>query len=161
MMRLHSVTLILENCDSITINKKHIRHLDIYGIKTGVFLDEDNKLRERIGADSIAIMIHKEANQPRKPFEVEDYDDVLVFDEIVKGNNITSVIVCSSEFIDGISTAKREEYMAPWVEYKQGYNTAQKNRISQEGNLYIIIDENQDIDSYYESLYLFDKRWGK
>lgn len=146
-MKLKNITFTFENCDMITIDGKYI----------GDFLvDEINTSFQRVACNAIIklniakvfmIEIHKDANKKRCAFGCEEWEQ-MTFDRFLEYNDITII-----EFTldDGDGNCTDYNYYVNWVGDDNMENDAQHSSVSNNGNLYIVISEDKNIEDYFDA----------
>lgn len=121
------VELILENCDSITFNSKHIEHL---------------QTEKEVGNnyfDYLNLIVNKEGDIPYKRFD--DSEPISPFQRITQHNDITQIVIINnsneeSHYYIDYEKMEKEKLGSP--------NKYQKSYIDEEtGNLIIIIDSRE------------------
>ncbi len=148
-MELERVTLVLENCDCITIEGKHIEKFSVEDIKMSIRKTSVNSIKKTDTVHHFAIKIDKNANVDRYPFE-QEYEDMKekTFDRLLEYNDITQI---EFNLIADTNKNRREHYhyYLTWKSEDENNNPAQKSRLDKDGNLYILVDESMKLDDYF------------
>lgn len=149
-MKLESVTLVLENCDSITINSKYINDFCVEDIKHSIFKFCSGDVKKMKTANHFALSINKEANVKRCAFGIEDLrlEDESVFDRLIEYDDITQIefdLVKDCEKDNN----ERHVYRLNWIGDDNSNNAAQKSLLDEHGNLYILVDKERDIEDCF------------
>ncbi len=154
-MKIKKLTFILENCEVIEIDGKYVGDIGIKKI--------EERLR-RIGIDKIMaekicsefyVEIHKDANQPFRPFNVGE--PVMPFARLDDDADICTIeIECENNGV--IITYK---YVVKWTGKSNYYNELQDSFIGLNGNLYLKIGKKK-IEKYFlpGATYTNDWAWG-
>ena len=151
-MKLKEITFVLENCDLITIDGKYIGDFIVEDIHTAIRRIACNSIVKMEIANVVAIEIHKDANKERYEFGVAERPQ-MTFDRLSAYSDITEI-----EFVlfddctnDGVAShVERYNYYVPWDSLDDQINKDQKNYISKDGNLYIVIAESKGIEDYFD-----------
>lgn len=144
MDNVKSITIGFENCETITIPRKHIGVIFIQDIKTEIVRVACNAISKVVSANTVAIEIFSEGNVEYLPFGVSPSE--MVFERINECHDITSIDVT---YMDG----SKETY---WTDYESGDeeglgapNIYEKTKISDLGNLYVVISKDKDIKDFF------------
>ena len=120
------VELILENCDIISFNSKHIEHLQTEKEVGNNYLDYLN------------LIVNKEGDIPYKKFD--DLEPISPFQRITQHNDITQIVI--------INNSNEESHY--YIDYEKideeklgSSNKYQKSYIDEDGNLIIVIDSRE------------------
>jgi hypothetical protein len=153
-MKLESITFILENCDSITIDGRYIDSFHIEDARTSIFGFNGNNVRETETIHHFAVNICAGANVERYAFGLQrpEMGDERVFNRLLEYDDITQVelnLVSNSKCDNRKSEGVHYHYDLHWVGDDENNNAAQKSYLSKTGNLYILVDENRNIRDYF------------
>lgn len=121
---MQQVELLIENCDSITFNKEHIKQLQI----------EDTVGEKYI--DFFKLIVKKEGDIPYNEFGINDYKPTSPFQRILNLSDITQIIVYKN---DGTEKHLYINYKPVDKGILGSPNKNQSSYIDNEGNLKIII----------------------
>lgn len=146
-MKLDSIELIFENCDSIQMNGEHINRLNILDIRTSVVVSDPSLVENYYYPETIVIQIAAKANVERYEFDQTDVEDYkqLVFDRITGCHDITGIDVKTSDD----DHVELRSYCVPWSGDDPYINDDQKDIIDKDGNLCIVISENKTIEHFF------------
>ena len=150
-MKVKEISFILENCDVVTIDGKYIGDINLSDFRTSIRRIACNSIDKMESCYDFSVELHKDANKQHYPFGYSEYEKTT-FDRLKQGD-ITSVELV---LIDGYAEdgeIPREEtynYYVKWVGDSDYINDAQKVYLSKCGNLYIIINEQNDIKDYFD-----------
>lgn len=149
MKFIKGIELVLENCDTITIDSEYIGAIFLDDIKRDIWRCATNAIMDAETADHFAIEIFKEVGNYNSWLENED---MSVFDRLTAWQDITSVIV----------NYNNDEQETFFVHYDDnnifcGNNKYQKSYISAVGNLYIVVSKSKNIEDYFEKEYIDDE----
>lgn len=150
-MKLKEITFILENCDSITIDGKYIGDFVVQDIHTVIQRIACNAINKIEIANEVAIEIHKDANKERYEFGLEKCKR-MTFDRLTDYPDITNIeFELIDDYSDGEETphVEKYDYCVCWVGRNDAINEAQKDYISKDGNLYIVIADSKGIDDFF------------
>lgn len=153
-MRLKEITLVFENCDSITIDGKYVGNFLVDDTKTSVKRIACNAIEKIDICYTFAIEIHKDANKVRHAFEqtqIEDFKEEI-FTRISRFNDITSIEFELEETYIKDGEMPRTEVYNYWVDWagdSEYANKAQTSYISTPGNLYLIIAKDKCIEDFF------------
>lgn len=154
-MKLKNITLVFENCDSITIDGKYVGEFLVDDIHTSIERIACNAIERIDSADTFAIEIHKDANKERFQFDQTDYEDFkqMAFDRLSAYNDITSIQIDLIEDYVEEGQVPREEhydYYVKWTGESDYTNESQVNYMSECGNFYIVIAEGKTIEDFFD-----------
>ena len=158
-MKLNYITFVFENCDEITIDGKYIGDFLVDDIHTYFSRIACNSINKREVVHTFAIEIHKDANKERYQFDQTDYEDwkQLTFDRL-KANDITHIeFELEESYVEDGETSIKEQYNYA-INYSEDENLfyenkSQKSYISKDGNFYIVVSEDKNIEDF------FNKEW--
>lgn len=151
-MKLKEITFVLENCDLITIDGKYIGDFIIEDIHTDIRRIACNSINKMEIANVFAIEIHKDANKERYEFGVAGQPQ-MTFDRLSAYSDITEIeFVLIDDYTDDgeIVYSEKYNYYVYWNSTDDQTNKAQKDYISKDGNLYIVIAESKGIEDYFD-----------
>lgn len=159
-MKIKNVTLIFENCDSITIEGKYIGNMIVDDIRSSFKKLGSDTINKIDVANVFAIEIHKEANEERYELNQTGNEALrqMTFDRLKKYNDITSIKFELEE--DGQATrVESYEYWAKWVGDSYENNEAQTTYLSKDGHLYIVIAEGKGIEDFFSMVNINDSEY--
>lgn len=149
-MKLGNITFILENCDWITIDGKYVNAFCVEDIRTSICITTVNSIDKMEIAHHFVIEISERANVDRYEFdqECEDFKSKL-FDRLLNCNDITQVdftLIPSYEKDSEKCEKEHYHYHLNWVG-DDFNNAAQKSCLTKAGDLYILVDENNNVEN--------------
>lgn len=160
-MRLKNIRFIFENCDVITIDGKYIGNFLIDDIRTTIGRSAVNFIGKMETAYTIVIEIHKDANKERHALGLPELNQ-LTFDRFTKWNDITAVeFELEEQYVEDGQAPKVEyyHYYTNWVGDNEYENDAQSAYISENGDLYLVIDKNKQIRDYFDYEEIDDEKY--
>lgn len=154
-MKLKNITLVFENCDSITIDGKYVGEFLVDNIHTSIERIACNAIERIDSADTFAIEFHKDANKERFQFDQIDCEDFkqMTFDRLSACNDITSIQISLIEDYVEEGQIPREEYYdyyVKWTGENDYANDSQVNYMSDCGNFYMVIAEGKKIEDFFD-----------
>lgn len=154
-MKLKNITLIFENCDYITIDGKYIGSLLVDDLHTCFRRIACNAIEKVETTNTFAIEIHRDANKDRYQFGQSDipYFKQKTFDRIEEYDDITSIAfeLVEAYVEDGeIPRVEHYEYYVDWVGESEYENEAQTSYISSDGNMYLVIAKDKEIEDLFD-----------
>lgn len=142
MTSIKELTLIFENCDSITIPGIYIGDIFADEIKTKIQRMACNHVDKMEICNSFFVEIHPDANVQHNEFGVEEeWCKATVFNRIIRCDDITGIEIVLYDKDE----EETYEYYTNWCGVSEYKNIAQKSYISKAGWLYILIDENKEL----------------
>lgn len=148
-MRLESITLVLENCDWITIDGKYIKRFFVEDVKMSIRRTAINSIDKIEKVHHFAMEIDKNANIDRYAFE-QEHDDFKekLFDRLLEYDDITQI---EFNLVGNLDENYREHhhYYLAWESDDENNNAAQKSRLDEHGNLYILVDKDMEIEDCF------------
>lgn len=158
---MKEIRILLENCDTITIDSQHIQFLDMEHINE-VSPDVNiicQTTRQLCTADRVALILSKEANLPHREFGV--FDETTVFKRLMKRKDIVSLTIVyeggkevtyhgpydeSERLIGNLATVRKNGkevvYYVSYDEFEHGFdNKLQTTELDDNGNLIIKIGD--------------------
>lgn len=147
-MKLKEITLVLENCECITIDGKYIGDFLVEDIRTSIQRIACNAIDKMDVAYTFAIEIHKDANKLHSEF-----DRKPIFDRLISWDDITSIqFELFQDYVeDGQEPiVEHYDYYVHWTGESNQENDSQKSYISNVGNLYIVIADGKGIEAFFD-----------
>ena len=143
-MDAKSITLILENCETISLERKFIGTFFLNDIQERIARIAVNSIAKQKMADELILEIFSDANNvDYYPFGDTDDGAIRIFDRLTEYGDITSVeIVWEDESIDDI--------LVPWNDAHECFNEYQKYYLSKNGNLYIVVSKEKEIKDHFD-----------
>lgn len=141
MKRITSVEFGFENLESVIVKSFQIGSCLIEGISKKIRRVAVNCITEYNGAQTVVMELLLGAEK-----------DIL---DKIKDSQITSITV---KYSDG----DENEYYVPYESLNEelgAHNIHQKTYLSSLGNLYLVIDEKQDIDSFFDKEEINDREY--
>ena len=158
---MKELRICLENCDTITVDSKDVKFLDMEHINK---LPQDiNIICQTTGGtcttDRVTLILSKDANLPHREFGV--FDETTVFERLMKYRDIVSLTVVyedrkevtyympydeNERLIGNIATvrkgSKEVTYYVSYDEFEHGFdNKLQTTELDDNGNLVIKIGD--------------------
>lgn len=154
-MKLKNITLVFENCDSITIDGKYIGKFLVDDIHTSIERIACNAIEKIDLAGTFVVEIHKDANKERFQFDQTHCEDFkqMAFDRLSAYNDITNIQINLIEDYVEEGQVPREEhydYYVKWTGESDYANDSQVNYMSDCGNLYIVIADGKKIEDFFD-----------
>ena len=130
MKEIKAIEFVFENCESVTIDSKHIGDFLIEGIETKIRRVAVNCIGEYTSCKRFEVAISKEAD-----VEIESYGEkIRKLSRINDWDDVTSIFL---KYEDG----SEKEISVPWIGEDDYNNEAQSSFIDKYGNLYLTINE--------------------
>lgn len=158
---MKEIRILLENCDTITVDGKDVKFLDMEHISK---LPQDINIvcqttREMCTTDRVTLILSKDANLPHREFGV--FDETTVFKRLMKRRDIVSLTIVHEDrkevtyhgpydenerLIGNIATVrkggKEVTYYVSYDEFANGFdNKLQTTELDDNGNLVIKIGD--------------------
>lgn len=158
---MKEIRILLENCDTITVDGKDVKFLDMEHISK---LPQDINIvcqttRQICTTDRVTLILSKNANLPHREFGV--FDETTVFKRLMKRRDIVSLTIVYEEgkevtyhgpydederLIGNIATVrkggKEVTYYVSYDEFAHGFdNKLQTTELDDNGNLVIKIGD--------------------
>ena len=154
-MKLKEITLVLENCELITIDGKYVGDFLVEDIRTSIQRIACNAIDKMDVAYTFAIEIHKDANKLNSQF-----DRKPIFDRLTSWDDITSIQF--ELFQDYVEEGQEPivehyDYYIHWTGDSDQENDSQKSCISDVGNLYIVVADGKGIEDFFDKEAINDK----
>ena len=135
MKEIKELGITFENCEHITIPRNVIGAITIDDIHEKVRRMASNSITHHKVVDTVVIEIFKEGNTTYEYFPMDD--SCMIFDRITQYDDITWIeVVYQDNTVDEFCVKYEIE-----EEYLGAPNTRQKSKISELGNLYLVIDD--------------------
>lgn len=138
MKLINNIEIYFENTESLKIDLNDIGIFKILNIKTNISSNY-RFIEMKKYCDFMAIEIKKEGN---KYFENLSGKKELIFDRLLAYNDIVGI---SIEYKNKEEIIK-EDIIVPYTGEIVEINKSQKTYLSKNGNLYIVIDEEENLD---------------
>lgn len=143
MSEVKSISLILENCEVLTFDRKYIGEFCVDGITSDIFRIACNSIRKRQRCEKLLLSLRRDADQKYDCFGLPS--DATTFKRIDSCPDITSIEIT---YEDG----SMERYCVPWHEGDEYSNRYQHSYISKMGDLYLYIGREGDIfDAFHKA----------
>lgn len=161
---MKEIRILLENCDTITVDGKDVKFLDMEHISK---LPQDINIvcqttREMCTTDRVTLILSKDANLPHREFGV--FDETTVFKRLMKRRDIVALTIVyeggkeviyhgpydeNECLIGNIATVrkggKEVTYYVSYDEFANGFdNKLQTTELDNNGNLVIKIGDFSD-----------------
>lgn len=158
MRTVSKVDIVLENCESITLDAKYFGELMLNGIRTKIRRIACNAISEMNSAEEVAIEIFKDANNiDYHPFGSNEKSKI--FDRLTQYNDITSFRLYYEKKNDDEKKKRKEKEIEydyediyiDWYGDSDNENESQISYISSQGNLYIVIAKDKNIEDYFDA----------
>ena len=145
MKDIKSVDFVFENCEVINIKGGYLYEFSLDDIKESIHRIGINMLSCIKSSACCMIIISKNANVGYKPFDVEDWDEVKLFDRICEHHDITYFTL---NYTDGTSENI-------YIKYKEesdslgAPNVNMDTYINDDGHLFITICEGKYVNDLF------------
>lgn len=158
---MKELRILLENCDTITVDGKDVKLLDMEHISK---LPQDINIvcqttREMCTTERVTLILSKDANLPHREFGV--FDETAVFERLMKRSDIVALtivyddgkeVTCygpydeNERLIGNLTTVRKNGkevvYYVPYDEFECGFdNKLQTTELDNNGNLVIKIGD--------------------
>jgi len=143
---IQKIIIILENCECITVEGKHIGDLNIKNISFSIRRVACNSIQKMYCCSEFAISIHADCSLNKKSewtlgeIDAEERDPI---ERLYKCNDITSVDIY-------FNTGECQQVFVPWNEEDDYTNKYQKTYINKFGDLYIVVSKNTEFDDVFD-----------
>lgn len=154
MKKITSIELVFENCDTVEIPIKYIGYFDISGIETEMKRMAVNAVSTIKMAKHIAIEFSLKANKLLTTFAENEPGEYIENCHALKRIHLLNDI--AHIYIKGDDG--EEMILTNWVKGEEYLNSAQKTKFSRRGNLYLVIDEDLDIDDVFPEEFIDSER---
>ena len=135
MFVIKHIDIVLENCDVIKIDGKHIGYFLMDDIRKNAGVIGCNSFGVRETAEETLLEISQDANVKYNPLGIKSEEN-FVFDRLMKYDDITA--------IDIYTDTDTLRYLVKWVGDSDYANDAQSSAIGKNGCLYVVVSENTD-----------------
>lgn len=160
MMTLKQVSFTLENCEHISIPGYYIGDICVEGITTSISRVAANAVMKMETCHEFAVEIHCDAN--RAPYTVFGYQPEekspiqTIFDRLTYFRDITqiSIVLTDNEYYEENFDEHTEtyEYFLNWKGSSEYENSAQSAKVSNRGDLYIVVSSKGDtVEQYFST----------
>lgn len=158
---MKEIRILLENCDTITVDGKDVKFLDMEHISK---LPQDINIvcqttREMCTTDRVTLILSKDANLPHREFDV--FDETTVFERLMRHRDIVSLTIIYEDgkevtyhgpyeedehLIGSLVTVRKNGkevvYYVSYDEFEHGFdNKLQTTELDDNGNLVIKIGD--------------------
>lgn len=141
------ITIVLENCETMSIEKEHIGMMLIDDIHAEIARRASNSISKILCSDTVALELRKEANNvPYYPFGCDKTHSGGIFGRLREYNDITAIEI---EYDDGDTEGIYVAYKSDG-DHIGAENCNQKSFLSNLGNLYIVIKDGKGIEDYFD-----------
>ena len=150
VMRLKTVTFVLENCEMITMDGKYIGDFLVDDIHSNITRIACNAIEKTDIADTVAIEIHKNADANRDTFDEDS--GTTTFKRLMRWDDVTQIeFELEEQYAEGnqIPCVEHYHYFVNWTGDDDMENEAQTTYLSAEGNLYLVIAANKSIEDFF------------
>lgn len=138
-MLIRSIDLVLENCEVVTIEGKHIGDFYLGDIRQEIARMACNHIGMEEICHSFYIEIHKDANKDNAFKRLQTYND------------ITQVTVCLyDQYAEDPEEAIEKHYLLHWNEDSEYENEYQKSLIADTGWLYLVVEKDKTIEDVFD-----------
>lgn len=148
MKHIESIEFVLENCEGFSIDASYFGAFLIDDIHYSIQRIASNSIVKMAIADTIVIELFSEGDREYRPFGA--LEKTTIFERLQKYNDITQIIVHYEDQTE-------ETYFANWAEGDDFENKNQNVCKSDLGNLYIVISEEKDFSTFFDTEYMNDK----
>ena len=148
MKHVKKVELVLENCEVIEFEPKHIYDFELNDIKEKVSRKAVNCIGVSKTANFVKMSIKKEGNRINKPFGIETEEQDTIFERLSLYNDITGICLTYSDDTE-------ETY---YVNYDEGDkegvlgapNINQDTYINEHGHFFITICPGKKVEDLFK-----------
>ena len=164
MRNIAKVDIVLENCEYITLDAKYFGELFVDGIYEQIKRIACNSISNMKSAKEVAIEIFKEANEVDYcPFGQDE--KVKIFDRLTQYNDITSLTFYYEKKNEDDDKKKKknketeydkEDIYINWYGDSDNENESQISYISSQGNLYIVIAKDKNVEDFFDAVSIED-----
>lgn len=162
---MKEIRILLENCDTITVDSKDVKFLDMEQINK---LPQDINIicqttgqcsRETCTTDRVTLILSKDANLPHREFGV--FDETTVFERLMRRGDIVALTIVheygkevslsgpydeDERIIGNLATVRKNGkevvYYVSYDEFEHGFdNKLQTTELDDSGNLVIKIGD--------------------
>ena len=143
-MQVKSIELLFENCEFITIPANVIGEFIVDDIKKKIARRAANSISDYLVANTVVLELFKVGDLKYHPFGIEDMEDTK-FNRIDSGRDITAISITYEDNTE-------ETYYVNYLSQSDvigAVNVYQKTYFSNDGNLYLVISENDTIEDYF------------
>ena len=148
MKHIKSIEFVFENCESFNIDANYFGAFLIDDIRYSIQRIACNSIVKMAIADTIVIELFSEGDREYRPFG--GLEKTTIFERLQKYNDITQIIVHYEDQTE-------EAYFTDWAKENDGENKNQGICKSDLGNLYIIISEEKDFSTFFDTEDINDK----
>lgn len=141
MFAIKHIDLILENCDYIRIDGKHIGYFAMEDICKVASISGCNAFSVQEVARETFIEISPNANKEYHPLAINSETD-YPFHRLTEYNDITSIEIATDD--------DKLHYFVNWTGNSDYENESQSSAIGKNGCLYIVISENHTAKEYFK-----------
>ena len=148
MKHIKSIEFVFENCESFNIDTNYFGAFLIDDIRYSIQRIACNSIVKMAIADTMVIELFSEGDREYRPFGA--LEKTTIFERLQKFNDITQIIVHYEDQTE-------EAYFTDWAEGDDCENKNQSVCKSDLGNLYIVISEEKDFSTFFDTEYMNDK----
>ncbi|MFI2856883.1 hypothetical protein ACH6EH_07055 [Paenibacillus sp. JSM ZJ436] len=133
------VEFILENCECLRVDGQFIGNFAIDDIKKSI-MKHYNSIIYQDTCSLFAIAINRNANRDYQVFGIE-VEHQNLFKRLSEGDICSARIVYSDESLDEVNV--------DWIGESDYHNEAQDSYVSKNGDLYIVINKDSNVEKYF------------
>lgn len=151
-LTIRKINITFENCESVTIDGKHIGRFDLNNIKPSVRTLGGAMFGRFDVAECIVLEVHRDANLLCIDMKCSGGREYKVFERLMEFWDITSIEVFTAE----------EEPMlfsALWDPDNMDENLNQSVRLGENGNLYLVISQDFDVYDVFTQRQMKNNGW--
>ena len=149
-MLIRSIDLVLENCEVVTIEGKYIGNFYLGDIKQEIARMACNHIGMEEICYSFYVELHKDASKDYCPFGIET-EKTNAFKRLQAYNDITQVTVrLYNQYAEEQEEDIEKHYLVHWTGDSEYENDSQKSYLADTGWLYLVIDENNQIEDVFD-----------
>lgn len=149
-MVLDNLEFILENCDLVPVDVKHIGFFKISDIETLIIGGDACSMSNVDHANCVVIEISKNADIPYHPFGESTFAEESTFRNLRRGDITHIEFDLYKEEGAGAYSAKHFNFSVDWNKDNDQYNSYQKTFVSEAGNLYIVIHKKKNVFNFFD-----------
>jgi hypothetical protein len=151
--QIEKIELVLENCEVITVEGKHIGEFNCEDIKYSISRRACNYIGEMQICENFSMNIHRDcALNKKSEWTMGELDEERnPFERILKYDDITSVYIYFKEM-------KEPKVIYPKCGEGEYENEYQKSYINQFGDLFIVISKDKAFEDVFDKEEIEDKQ---
>lgn len=145
MSEVKSVEFILENCEALEFEARHIDSMVFEGFNRKIGRVAMNSIRSTEAVDHVSIRVLAEANHADQFTVCFDEEDTSPFKRVMQYSDITS-------FVINYEDDSEEQLHVDWCESDEYVNRFQSNEIASNGDLLVVVSRKKSVDTEFDVL---------